>query len=391
MVKALNAKGEVAQEKVFTVMAPGGGASGLPTQSGDAFQQEMLQRMWQKLDAAEAQARNQPPPKSLGEQLAEIEQVKRTLGGGDNTPLLMMMMQQNQQRPGLEGLASLRSELAELRRTASQPAPLPLPPPPPTDGVTARDLIAIMDRADKRPSLVEEAIKFMPMVLPTLERIMGGGRERNAEIERLREENHRQQLEFLRSEIRDLKDSPQRGISEFLEEHKTFTDHVKSLPGPHGSGNAVIDVISKFLDNTGNLSTLTQQVRAADREKAQLEAGHVPPPSQPQQPPPLPPRFAQVVGSIDESTDDSQYIERVIESLKILAKDEHYKSVTFRMMTAAYKGDKATLQNLMEQYLEDLVARDMLSNEGAAMAIAALNEHADIVIAQVTEKRTPTE
>lgn len=380
VVKAHNAKGDVAREHELNVLNPQKAMPIVPQQS-NGMPAEFFDRMWQRMERLEEKATqhqtHQPDP------LTMLQRYKEALGGSnDMMPFIMMMMQQQQKNPLQEELRTMKEEL----KRAAQPSAPPMPLPAPSEGIGPKEILQIL-QAQKGPG-INEWMGLATTLLPALKEIFGGNREHQNEIQRLRDEMNNQRMEMLISELREIKNKPARGIQETLAETQAMFQFAQSIAGSAEPNfwSVAEAAVQNIPETAQGLGALMDKVRESEAERgaqraealrqAQETAQGANAPEKPQAKPEFPEGFHEAVERIAEAKDPAERIGALIQSLQVLAQGAQYRAVVMKMFKHARAGEEEDLKRMVEGYLSELTQLDMLTPESAADALACVEEYA---------------
>lgn len=394
-VTVVNAKGEETRSSIITILDQK--PEGSVQDNAMAKTLEAMMARMERLEEKLIQPKEAPP--SLTERINEIEAIKK-LTGGDSSAMMMLMQQRDRET------AELRAELSRLKsdhheRRDSLPPPLNIPDPvpqaPPVDvigltkavfeaapkasGPTMQDLISIMrdNRHEPKKEMgIVDIVSAFGAAMPIMRQAMG-----------------LDQLTELKSELRELRNQPSKGLRETLEDLSALQQVMGQNQQQQGAaGTTFWDFMNNLVLNLDGLGDVIGKFRAEDEAKRgtkQLPPAAEGAAEEEDDTLAFPDGSEAKFKTLVEAKDDFDLIENLLRSLQWLAKeDKGWRKHVFGMLQAAKKakaGDeqaKTACLEFIKQFADGLKENDMIDEVTMQRVIKVTGEHIDQIILIVT-------
>lgn len=315
------------------------------------------------------------PPKSMLEQLQEIEAAKKLLSGGDSSMgmlFAMQMLQGNNHHGPDPKLALIEQRLEMLAQQHAAPLPLPPLAPPP-------------DPMDQMAKMMTAMAAFMPKPNNTADELV---REMQRDLQRTRDELTKAQSDQLRGEIAELRrllDKPARGLAEVLQEHATLVNFAEQLKGEQES---FVSFLGKVVESG---PAFVANLRAAgndiERRKAQQLAatnGAAPP----AEPPSLefPDGLRPYLTAIESAAGLGQIVTATTTAMHFLAQQPEWKQTIMSAFQGILQDKRDVTLTFLQDWVDALQKDEMLSGESAQKIVATFTLDWELIREEISKR-----
>lgn len=410
-VALVTGDGKVSDAASVSVLSPEGAADTSETKVLGG----MLNRLMDRMDRIEAGTGVAPPtpdrPKSLLEQLNEVEEVSKKLGGGGGgeggmNPLVMLMLmnhqQQQQPHPPARDLemAEMRREMRRLAemldgRGRHEPTGPSLPPdffarPEPSEGTSAKDIVDAAERIAKIAVPAQTTIPAQPKsAMEQADELLSVVTKAKAAFG-LGEEPRWAQA--LAESLKVQKPERKEGLAGLVDDIGTFKKAMEVMGVAPGGGGDFGDKLIQALDITTSPERIEAFGKLVDRMRGTASTDKMPSTGDGERKKAsFPAGFQKYVDAMQSAADERSLVESTMRSLEFLGKHTAWQPYVLRMLQTAKSENREEVMKYVKAYLTGLTKAGKIQQATGQKALAAFNTHVDAVIATVNRASQPKE
>ena len=317
--------------------------------------------------------------KSPVEMAEDFERMKKIFGGSESSAMMFMLQQMMSQANQPQLLAELAGLKAQLEAATKPPPFAPMPPlppmPPAIDPMIG--MVKLLEATKPPPSPPpQDPLVLVQTVMTMLAPLIAKPAGPDPVVEILRD-----QVNGLREELRDARNSPTRTIKDTLEEINLLEQFTGRKGG--STPDSFWEFLGRFFDNFAtNTDALSEMIaRVKKEERKQLPEGSKDKAEGPADDErEVPEAFRVKLAELDEAKTNDQRIEILMKALYQLGQDKEWRKDVQDLLGLAKTGKKDAVLKMLTGFLGDCAKGEIIEQRSADDTVKAFDSHFEAIV-----------